>query len=58
MRLRNLKNKEEILEKSSYVILDYHQYKGNWKTVFGNSHPIYMEIGMGMGKFLVENALK
>ena len=58
MRLRNLKNKEQILENSPYVILDYHQYKGKWNTLFGNSNPIYLEIGMGMGKFLVENALK
>ena len=28
----------------------------NWVEVFGNSHPVEMEIGMGKGTFLVEQA--
>lgn len=56
MRLRNIKNKEEIIEKSEYIVKDYKNYVGKWNTLFNNSNPIYIEIGMGMGKFIVENA--
>ena len=56
MRLRNVKNKEEILNQSSYCIRDPFPYMGKWKEYFHNNHPIYVEIGMGKGKFLIENA--
>lgn len=58
MRLRNVKNKEEILNNSKYLIKNPKEYKGNWKSVFNNDNPIYIEIGMGKGKFIVENAQK
>ena len=57
MRLRNIKNKEEIINNSSYIVKDYINYKGKWNTLFGNNNPIYIEIGMGMGKFILENAI-
>ena len=50
MRLRNVKNKEEIMNNSSYLIRDYEGLKGNWKSLFKNDNPIYLEIGMGKGK--------
>jgi len=56
MRLRNVKNKEEILSNSSYCIRDPFSYCGKWKEVFQNDHPIYIEIGMGKGQFILENA--
>ena len=34
------------------------EYIGNWKSLFDNDNPIYIEIGMGKGKFIIENALK
>ena len=58
MRLRNVKNKEEILANSSYVILDGNKYYGKWCELFGNNNPIYIEIGMGKGKFIIENSLR
>lgn len=58
MRLRNIKNKEEILNNSNYLVKDAFKYKGKWSKFFNNSNPIYIEIGMGFGKFIVENALK
>lgn len=58
MRLRNVKNKEEILNGSNYLIRNPLEYCGKWSTVFGNNNPIYIEIGMGKGKFIIENALK
>lgn len=57
MRLRNIKNKEEIISNSKYIVENYKDYKGHWKELFGNDNPIYIEIGMGMGKFIIENAL-
>ena len=57
MRLRNVKNKEEILNNSKLLILDYKKYKGKWNKVFDNNNPIYIEIGMGKGDFILENAL-
>ena len=57
MRLRNLKNKEEIINNCEFVITDGNKYFGAWNKLFNNSNPIYIEIGMGMGKFIYENAL-
>ncbi len=57
MRLRNVKNKKEILESCPYVIMNPISYFGKWQDVFQNENPIYIEIGMGKGKFLVENAI-
>ncbi len=58
MRLRNVKNKEEILNNSKYLVRDAEANCGKWSEVFGNNNPIYIEIGMGKGKFILENALK
>ncbi len=56
MRLRNVKNKDIIMNNSLYLIKNYQDYKGKWKELFGNDNPIYIEIGMGKGKFIIENA--
>lgn len=56
MRLRHIKGADEIVNKSEYTIIDPKQHMGNWKQVFNNDNPIYIEIGMGKGNFIVENA--
>ena len=58
MRLRNVKNKEKILESCDILISESKAIKGNWKKVFENNNPIYIEIGMGKGDFIIENALR
>lgn len=58
MRLRNVKNKEEILKASNYLIDNYYDNCGHWREVFGNDNPIFIEIGMGKGKFIIENAIR
>ena len=58
MRLRNVKNKDQILSSSPFFIADGSLYKGKWHRLFGNDRPIYLEIGMGKGKFLIENAIR
>ncbi|MBQ9018879.1 MAG: tRNA (guanosine(46)-N7)-methyltransferase TrmB [Bacilli bacterium] len=58
MRLRNVKNKKEIMDNSNYLVKHPEEYKGKWNKLFNNSNPIYIEIGMGKGKFIIDNALK
>lgn len=58
MRLKHIKGSSEKIEKSDYVIKNPEEYKGNWKCLFNNNNPIHIEIGMGKGKFIYENALK
>ena len=58
MRLRNVKGAKEIIESSNYIVLNYKEHKGKYNKLFGNDNPIYIEIGMGKGKFIIDNALK
>jgi len=45
---------DEIAEDSAFF-LDPEE-RPDWPTVFGNSHPLRLEIGFGNGKFLIEMA--
>lgn len=56
MRLRNVKNKEEILKNTTYLITNPEEYKSNWNKLFGNKNKLYIEVGMGKGDFIIENA--
>ena len=56
MRLKNVKGANEIIEKGIYYINNPYQYRGSWKEYFSNNNPIYVEIGMGKGDFIIENA--
>ena len=56
MRQRNVKNKEEIITSSKYFVNNPENYIGKWSTYFQNNNPIYIEIGMGKGQFIIENA--
>ena len=38
------------------MIHDAKKYKGHFSELFGNNHDIYIEIGMGKGNFIIENA--
>ena len=58
MRLKNVKGANEIIEKGIYYVDDPSQFKGKWSEYFGNNNPIYVEIGMGKGDFIIQNALK
>lgn len=57
MRIRNSKNKEEILSTCPYLIKDPSKYKGKFKELFKNDNPINLEIGMGKGNFIYNMAL-
>jgi len=56
MRIRNVKNKENILNNSKHLITDPEKYIGKWNELFKNNNPICIEIGMGKGKFIREMA--
>lgn len=56
MRLRNLKDKDILLENCSYLINDPCFYRGQWNRLFGNDNPIHLELGMGKGDFIYEMA--
>ena len=53
MRLRNVKGASYIIDNSEYVVKDYKNYKGNYKSIFNNDNPINIEIGMGKGDFII-----
>lgn len=53
MRLRNIKGSREMIASSAFVIHEEEMKAGKWGELFGNRHPIRMEIGMGKGKFIM-----
>ena len=58
MRLRNVKGAKEIIDNSPYIIKNPNDYRGNYQKIFKNNNPIHIEIGMGKGDFIIENAKK
>ena len=56
MRLRNIPGSREAIAESEFVIHDEESCKGKWREIFGNDNPIYIEIGMGKGTFIMECA--
>ena len=56
MRLRNIPGAKEVIENSPYVVHEPQKQKGRWNEVFGNDHPIHIEVGMGNGRFLMDMA--
>ena len=56
MRLRNIPRAEGVIEMHRAVIKRPEAQRGCWKQVFGNQNPIYIEIGMGKGQFILEMA--
>ena len=56
MRLRNIPRAEGTLQAHNIVIKRPEDQKGCWKQVFGNKHPIRVEIGTGKGRFILNMA--
>ena len=56
MRYNVVKNANQILDSSDYLIKNPTQYKGKWKELFGNNNPICLELGMGRGAFIIDMA--
>lgn len=58
MRLKNVKGANDIIIKGLYYIDNPSIYKGKWNKLFNNDNPLYIELGMGKGDFIINNALK
>jgi tRNA (guanine-N7-)-methyltransferase len=60
MRLRNIPGSREAIAASEFVVHEdvMREKKGCWKEVFGNDHPLYLEVGMGKGRFITDLALR
>ncbi len=56
MRLRNIKNAQDIISKSKYVVLNPKEYRGKMQQLFKNNNKIEVEIGMGKGDFIINKA--
>lgn len=57
MRLRNVRGAREEMLVNPYVIQEPQQYKGHVAVqIFGNNNPIFIEVGMGKGKFITSLA--
>ena len=52
MRLRNVPGSRETIAEHKLCILEEQPQAGKWQTIFGNDHPIYIEVGMGKGQFI------
>ena len=57
MRLKNIKGASEKIKEGKYYIDAPEEYKGKWRKLFKNDNPIYLEIGIGKGKFITQNAI-
>lgn len=58
MRLKKVKDAGLKIEKSEYLIKNPKDYKGKYEKLFDNKNEIRIEVGMGKGNFIINNALK
>ncbi|KRM19426.1 tRNA (m(7)G46) methyltransferase [Ligilactobacillus hayakitensis DSM 18933 = JCM 14209] len=59
MRLRNRPWAKPLIEENpQYVVTEPEKLRGKWQERFGNENPIFIEIGMGKGRFIIEMAKK
>ena len=56
MRYNVVKNANNIIESSDYLVKNPAQNKNNWRNVFNNNNPICLELGMGRGSFIINMA--
>ncbi len=56
MRLRNITGSREMIAESRFVVHEPQEYKGRWRELFSNDHPLRIEIGMGKGRFIMDLA--
>ena len=56
MEYIKIKNADKIVKNCPYVVNNPKEYKGKWNTLFKNKNPIYLELGMGRGDFIIDMA--
>ncbi len=52
MRLRNIPGSRDRIAESDFIVHEYREAKGKWHELFGNDHPVRVEIGTGKGQFI------
>ena len=58
MEYNKIKNAEEKINSSKYLIKNPENYKNKWHDLFQYHNPIYLELGTGRGDFLLNMARK
>lgn len=60
MRLRNIPGSREVIASSDFVVHEdvMKEKRGCWKEVFGSDRPLYLEVGMGKGRFITQHAIQ
>lgn len=54
MRQRNKPWADDFLKNNPQLIIpNPAEHKNKWQSIFGNNHPIHIEIGTGKGQFLI-----
>ena len=56
MRLRNIPGAKDAILECDWVIDEPEKFKGKWASVFGEKRPLFLEVGMGKGRFLMDMA--
>ena len=56
MRLRNIPKADSVIAESPFCVQNAMERKGQWKLSFDNDNPIFIEIGVGKGQFILEQA--
>ena len=56
MEYIKIKNADKIVKNCPYVVSNPKEYKGKWNTLFKNKNPIFLELGMGRGDFIIDMA--
>lgn len=56
MRLRNIPGARETIADSRFVLPEGVGHAGQWAEIFGNDHPVHIEIGTGKGRFIMDLA--
>lgn len=56
MRLRNIPSADQAIASNPFCIQNPSSLQGNWLSVFNNSNPIHIEVGMGKGRFILQLA--
>lgn len=56
MRLRNIPGSRDVIAESPWVVQDPENCRSRWEQLFGNPHPLHIEVGMGKGRFLMDLA--
>ena len=58
MEYNKIKNANNIINQSDYLIKEPYKYKNKWLDLFGNKNKIYLELGTGRGEMIIKMAQK